>query len=329
VKVLVTGASGFIGGHLVEALIKQDTQVRILSRPKSNLTHLQSLPIEVICGDLSDVESLRRAAEGVDIIYHCAALSSDWGSYSDFETANVQGVHNLLDATRNSDTLKRFVHLSTTDVYGYPIQACDERYPITDIGLPYNKTKGLGEKLVWDAHQQHGVPVTIIRPVSVYGPRGTAFVQIIGSLIDQGMMTVFNGGHTHAGLLYIDNAVEFILRASLSERSLGQVYNLRDDFDINWRNYVDALALKLHKRKPWLNIPTAAALLAGSVVERMHSVLHLKSAPILTRHAVLLMAREQGYFIDKAKRELDFKSRVGFDEGVDRSAYWFRHEMRH
>jgi nucleoside-diphosphate-sugar epimerase len=324
VKALVTGASGFIGGHLVERLVKEGITVRILARRSSKLNHLAKLPLETVYGDLSDLESLREAVAGVQVIYHCAALSADWGTAAMFHQANVVGVQNVVTAALQNDHLERFVHISTTDVYGYPVQPCDETYPITGIGLPYNISKGLGEQAVWDAHRQYGLPMTVIRPVSVYGPRGTEFVQRIGEHLRAGDMAVFDGGRTHAGLLYIDNGVDFILRASLAPVALGQAYNLRDDHDTNWREYLELLAAALGLSKPRLNLPTGLALAVAHGLETLYRWRGIAADPPLTRHAILIMARDQGYLIDKAKREIGFNVVVGLEEGIARSAAWLR-----
>jgi nucleoside-diphosphate-sugar epimerase len=323
-RILVTGASGFIGGHLVQTLAKEGAQVRILARPSSKLHHLAGLPLETIYGDLDDKQALQLAVKDVQIIYHCAALSSDWGTTAQFHKANVDGVRNIIEAALHSDTLERFVHISTTDVYGYPVQPCDESYPITDIGLAYNASKGLGEKVVWAAYREHGLPVTIIRPVSVYGPRGTEFTEKIGEHIQRGSMAVFDGGRTHAGLLYIDNAVDAIMKAALASVAIGQAYNLRDDMDTTWREYVDAFAKLLCKPKPRLNLPAKPALVLSDLLESAYRRLRIRGEPPLTRHAILILARDQGYGIAKIKRDLGFTSTIGLEQGLEKSVEWLQ-----
>ncbi len=127
-KNLVTGGSGFLGSHLVEALVARKETVRALVRPTSQTAHLESLGVELVHGDLGDAQSLRTAVEGVEHIYHCAALASDWGTWEQFRATNVDGVRNLLEATVEADVSK-FIHVSTTDVYGHPDHPADESAP--------------------------------------------------------------------------------------------------------------------------------------------------------------------------------------------------------
>src|SRR5437879_5045177 len=172
--VLVTGASGFLGGRLAQVLAARGETVRILARATSDLHHLAYLPIEIVQGDLAATASLAAAVRGVTHIYHCAACSTDWAADDVFYAASVAGVRNLLDAAVHVSSLQRLLHVSTTDVYGYPVEPCDESYPLTDVGLPYNRTKCQGEKCVWQASRR-GLPVTVVRPATIYGPRSKDF----------------------------------------------------------------------------------------------------------------------------------------------------------
>src|SRR5882762_6785587 len=185
---LVTGASGFLGGRLAQMLHQQGEEVTILARPTSDLKHLATTPVRIVRGDLSDREALREAVQGVTHIFHCAACSTDWAPQQTYVAANIQGTQNLLDATQNARELQRFIHVSTTDIYGYPEIPCSEDHPFVDSGLPYNQTKGLGEAAVWKAHREHGLSTTIIRPATIYGPRGKDFTQEIATLLRQRLM---------------------------------------------------------------------------------------------------------------------------------------------
>ena len=239
---LVTGASGFLGSHLAEALVARGERVRALVRPTSQIAHLQSLGVELAYGDLTDEHSLRRALEGIERVYHCAALVADWGaSWAAFRAANVTGLRSLLDAA-SAVGVRRFVHVSTSDVYGYPDHPVDETAPYRLRGWPYGDTKIAGEQLVWAYYHEHGLPITVVRPVTVYGPRSIPFVVEIVALLRRGSMAYIGGGRKPAGLGYVTNVVDLLLRAADSERSLGQAYNASDGSNVTWRQYVGRLA---------------------------------------------------------------------------------------
>lgn len=308
--VLVTGASGFLGGRLARVLADRGEAVRILVRSPPDL------PFEAVHGSLGDRDSLARAVRGVTRIYHCAACSTDWAPWPTYFESNVIGVANLLEAARTAE-IERFLHVSTTDVYGYPAEPCDESHALRDTGLPYNRSKCLGEDRVWEAARQ-GLPVTVVRPATIYGPRGKAFALDIANLIQRGSMAVIDGGRAPGGFCYVDNAVEAIIRAAESPATEGRAYNLCDGGGETWRTYVDALADGLRARRPWLNLPFAAAFPLARMLEAA------PGRPLLTRHAVYLLSRNQEFPTNRARSEFGFSPAVSFQEGVARTVEWLR-----
>lgn len=319
--VLVTGASGFLGGRLAQVLAARGETVRILARPTSDLHHLAGLPIEIVQGDLAATASLAAAVRGVTHIYHCAACSTDWAPDAVFYAANVAGLQNLLDAARQVTGLQRFLHVSTTDVYGYPAVPCDESHPLTDVGLPYNRTKCQGEECAWQASRR-GLPVTVVRPATIYGPRSKDFATEIAKLIRQGTMALVDGGRSPGGFCYVDNAVDAIIRAATIAETLGRPYNLSDGTGATWRRYIDALADALGERRPSINIPSSLAFPIARGLESTHRLLRLPGRPVLTRHAVFLLTRNQEYLIEAARRDFGFSPGVRFEEGVARTVCW-------
>jgi nucleoside-diphosphate-sugar epimerase len=316
--VLVTGASGFLGGRLAQILVARGEAVRVLARASSDLRHLDDLPVEVVRGDAE------RAVSGVTHIYHCAGCSTDWAPWRTYYEGNVAGVEELLRAAAGVKDLRRFLHVSTTDVYGYPLVPCDESHALTDIGLPYNRSKCMGETRVWEAARDAGLPVTVVRPATIYGPRGRAFVGDIAKLIRQGLMAVIGGGRTAGGFCYVDNAAEAMIQAATASETVGRAYNLSDGTGATWRRYVDALADGLGCRRPWIDLPVGAAFGLARVMEAPHRGLRVPGRPLLTRHAVLLLARDQEFPIERARREFGFRPAVGFEEGIARSLAWVK-----
>jgi len=318
---LVTGGSGFLGSHLVEALVARGEEVRALVRPTSRTAHLANLDVELAYGDLGDAECLKAAARGVQRIYHCAALAADWGTWEAFRAANGTGVRNLLE-TAVAAGVSKFVHVSTTDVYGHPDYPADESAPYRLRGWPYSDTKIEGERLVWAYHREHGLPVTVVRPVNIYGPRSTTFVVEIVELLKSGSMIHVGDGRKPAGLGYVTNVVDVLLRAADSEKSTGQAYNASDGSDVTWRQYVDRLAHIVGVPRPRLVIPRRLAYMAGWAMEKIYGALRLRSRPLLTRMVAELFGTDQGFPIDKARRELGYEPQVDFDEGMRRVEAW-------
>nr|BAG84249.1 putative oxidoreductase [Streptomyces griseoviridis] len=321
-EVLVLGATGFIGGHLTRRLAESGRRVRVLARPGSDRSGLEGLPVETVTGSLDDLDSLRRAARGVRHVYNCAGLSADWGSWDSFRKVNVDGARNAVLACEHAGTVERLLHVSTTDVYGYPALPCDESAGVQDIGLPYNRSKLRGEAAVRQAAKRAGLPYTIVRPVSVYGPRSKDFVIEIGQLLVRKQMVHISGGAAPAGLLYVTNAADAMIAACESDRTAGKAYNLRDEGMTTWREYVDALAAGLGVKSPSMSLSRPVAMTVARLSEAVYGALRLSSRPVLTRHAVNLFDRDQSYGIARAQEDFGFTSTVGFEEGMRRTLEW-------
>ena len=323
---LVTGASGFLGGRLVECLVAAGEPVTVLARATARLDHLAGLTLRVVRGGLTDAAAVAEAVAGATEIYHCAAASTDWARDEVFVESNVRGTEALLAEAVRSPKLRRFVHVSTTDVYGYPAVPGNEEQPARVIAdLPYNRTKCMAEAAVWRAAAEHGLSVTVVRPATIYGPRGYAFVTDIAAHLRARDMLLVDGGRERGGFLYVDDAVSAMLAAAQAPVAVGQAYNLCDGGGGTWRAYVDGLADALGLRRPWLNLPFSVAMLVARAMELPYRLYpRLAGRPLLTRHAVLLLGRDQEFPIAKAVAQLGFRPRVGLEEGIARSAAWLR-----
>ena len=325
---LVTGASGFLGGHLAEALIAQGEEVFVLVRRTAAIPHLAHLAVKPVNGDLTDLASLQRAVKPVTRIFHCAACSTDWAPWKTYYASNVTGTENLLQAALAAPKLQRFMHVSTTDVYGYPATPCHETHPTSDAGLPYNQTKRLAELAVWKAQREHALPVTIVRPATIYGPRGKDFTIEIATLLRQRLMATIDGGRARGGFAYVENVVNAMLQASVSEATPGQAYNIADATGASWDEYLNLFAAGLGYPKPWINLSFNMAIRLASIFQGIHKLLHLPGRPLLTRHAVNLLGVDQEFPIEKAAREFGFSPAISLEEGIARSVAWLGHAER-
>ncbi len=323
--VLVTGASGFLGGRLAQMLLERGEEVMVLARGSAKLDHLPAARLTVVRGSLTDESALRQVVSRVTHIYHCAACSTDWAPLPAFREANVLGTERLLSAACSAaPRLQRFLHVSTTDVYGYPEIPCPEEHPIIDAGLPYNQTKGEAERAVWAAHREHGLPVTIVRPATIYGPRGKDFTVEIAALLRLRLMALIDGGLATGGFTYVDNVAEAMIAAAAGQRTLGETYNLSDGTGASWREYVTRFARHLGLPPPWIDLSSATAMRLARGFEALHRSLSLRARPLLTRHAVLLLARHQEFPIGKAREHFGFSPAIPLDEGLRRSVTWLR-----
>jgi nucleoside-diphosphate-sugar epimerase len=319
---LVTGASGFLGGRLTRMLLDQGDEVVVLARSQSDLRHLPRGRFELVPGDLSASAALHQAVEHATRIFHCAACSTDWAPVAIYEATNVQGTANLLAAARQAPRLQRFVHVSTTDIYGYPEAPCAEDHPIVDTGLPYNRSKGQAEALIWQAAS--ALPITIVRPATIYGPRGKDFTQEIATMLRQRVMATIDGGRAPGGFVYVDTVAQAMLDASVHPATLGQAYNIADGSGATWATYLRLFAEQLGARPPWINLTFSTAMALARVMETPHRLLHLSGRPLLTQHAVYLLGRNQEFPIAKARAQFSFNPSIPLDEGIARSIAWLK-----
>ncbi|TMC15750.1 MAG: NAD-dependent epimerase/dehydratase family protein [Chloroflexi bacterium] len=172
VKVLVTGAAGFLGGHLVDMLLERGDDVRAMVRPVEDADRLRKLEgVEVVRGDLTNPASLRHAVQGVQRVYNVAAKTGPWGLEDVFWATNVQGLADLVHASMDAG-VQRIVHTSSITVYGHHLHGImTEDDPFHAEDNPYSRTKIAGEKLIANLVQDNGAPVVIVRPGWIYGPR--------------------------------------------------------------------------------------------------------------------------------------------------------------
>jgi nucleoside-diphosphate-sugar epimerase len=170
VNVLVTGANGFVGAALCRKLVERGDRVRGLVRKTSDLSLLNGIAIQRVVGSLGDMVSLKKAVQGIELVYHVASAVSDWGTLAFFRLVNVEGTRNLLTASVD-EGVRRFVYVSSAVVHSFiDSQDMDENSPQLETPFPYCQTKREAEALVMDCHRQRRIEASIVRPGDVYGP---------------------------------------------------------------------------------------------------------------------------------------------------------------
>ena len=320
--VLVTGATGFIGRHLAERLLENGHSLRLLVRDENRLSAVLRSRCEIHSGNLEDVQALLHAVKGVRVIYHCAANVRTWDTWEAYYAANVRGVECLLQAiAQGCPLLSRFVHLSTVDVYGFPEHACDEQASTSGAGFPYGETKLLGENLVRAYAQRSGLSYSIIRPANVIGPR-SQFIERIGAELKSGLMVTISGGRSNAGLIYIDNLIDYLIWAGNSATAHQQCYNARDAYDVDWFTFLTALRTGIHGKGLIVNLPFSVADWTAHAFEAVHQYISPAHEPLLHRLLVRFFGRTCGHSALKLHSEAG-KGRIGFEEAIQRSCLWF------
>ena len=320
--VFLTGATGFLGSHVAQALTARGEQIKMLARRPERAQWLEERGAQCVAGDLSSEATLEAALKGCRVVIHCAALASDWGRWEDFREANDYGVARLLKACE-SVSIDRFVHISATDVYGYPDRdGLDETTAFRDRGLPYNSTKISGERRVWTAVEA-GLPATVIRPGCIYGPRSVTLGRDIVAYLRSGSPLV-RSGRVNAGFVYVENCVDLILLAMTHPAAVGAAFHSIDEGAQSWHDYFVALCRALDLRMPRWSVPRPVAYPAAALLEMYGRARGYASRPLVTRTAVEIIGTRQGFSTARARQRLGFSPTIGFEEGVGKTAAWLR-----
>lgn len=322
-RVLVTGATGFIGGRLTERLIEAGWSVRVLVRDAAKLGPSSLSRCEVLVGDVLDALAMARAVKDVDVIFHCAANVSTWDSWDAYYFVNVCGVQNLMNAIEQENPgLTRLVHVSSVDVYGFPDLPCDERCQITGGDFAYGKSKFQGENLVRTMADKIGISYTVIRPANVIGP-GSQFIKRIGAELKSGVMLTVDGGHTNAGLLYIDNLVDYMIWAADADEAHQQCYNVRDAYEVDWATFLSRFRRQIGGRGRIINLSFTLADRMAKVMEAVHKRLLPRREPLLHRLLVRFFGKTCGHSAEKIREHSGGLPEIGFEEAMQRSCEWF------
>jgi len=321
-RVLVTGANGFVGSALCRALVKRGDLVRGLVRATSDLSLLNGLPIEQTQGDLDDPASLLAATRGVDVVYHVAAAVSDWGPLSYFRQVNVQGTQNVLQAMVQHG-VPRMVYVSSAAVHSFiDAQDMDEHSPQLPTPYPYCQTKREAEALALRYHRDGRVAVTIVRPGDIYGPGDRVVLRRLARLLRLGAVPYVAEGRKMGAFTYVENLAEGLILAGTSERAVGEAYVITDGIKMTWREYFVGLARALGYPEPRFSVSPAFACTAASALEFVYRNLGIPGRPPITHYLATHMANDFHFSIAKARHEIGYEPRIGVDEGFRRTAIW-------
>jgi len=317
ISALVSGATGFLGGHLLARLQEKGFHVRALARPTSDIAGLVRSGVEISDGDVADRRSLRRAMAGRQLVFHTAGRVSDWGSRQEFWRANVEGTANVIAACREAG-VRRLVHVSSLTVLGLPRFGArvDERTPLAAASRDfYTLSKIAGERLVREAHGG-GLETVVIRPGVIWGPGDATIVPRLAALLRRGRLVLIGRGANHLGLSHVENLSQGLILAALAPAAAGQTYHLTDGEEITARDAFHALAAALGVAPPRFALPFPAVYALAALLEWKARLRSAAAPPALTRYGVRLVACDCRYDNRKAQDELGYRPSLTFRQGI-------------
>lgn len=322
-KALVTGATGFIGSHLVEALLQRGTHVRCLVRNKNHLGWVKDCSVEYVIGDCREKKSLKQAVQNVDQVFHLAGATAAIDEKTYFEV-NGLGTENLVQACiENNPRLKKFIYLSSQAAagpsrIGGKKKESDPCEPVS----PYGKSKLLGEELAM-AHAEE-LPLLILRPCAVYGPRDKGFFTLFKCL-SRNIKPCLSDHDQQISMCYVEDLVLAILLAAETRTASGETFFLSDGHDYRMEEIGDIFAQAMRVRALKLHLPGQLLFGMGFLAECV--------ARVTGRPAIMSRGKIREMFcknwlcdIQKARALLGFKPRIALARGAELTVAWYKEE---
>ena len=322
-RVLVTGATGFTGGHLCERLIREGYSVRGLVRNPARAAHLHRRGVEIAVGDLRDAKSLRSATRKISVVYHIAAeFRRENLPRKEMMDINVNGTKNMLDAAIQSG-VERFVHCSTVGVHGHienPPANEETRYAPGDS---YQESKLAAERIVLQYRGEGRLPIVIFRPGGIYGPQDLRFLKLFRA-IGKKRFVMLGSGKVIYQMIYIDDLIDGVLLCGRQANATGNIYILTGEEPTTLNQLVQVIAEVLGVSPTRLHFPVTPVYLAGFACELLCKPLGFE--PPLYRRRVDFFRKNRCFDVSKAKKELGFDPKTNLKTGIRLTAEWYRNE---
>ena len=325
-KALVTGGGGFLGGVIVRLLRERGDDVRSFAR--GAYPDLEAAGVEVHRGDLGDAAAVARAVEGMDVVFHVAALPGVWGPYQDYHRANVTGTENVLAACRAHE-VQRLVYTSTPSVVheGRDIEGGDESLPYaSNFSTHYPRTKAVAERMVLAADSEH-LSTVALRPHLIWGPGDNHLVPRIVARGRAGRLRLIGNRPNVVDTVYVDNAADAHLaaadRLAPGASCAGRAYFISNGEPLPLAEITNGILAAAGLPPVTKRIPVPVAIALGGLAELLYRGLRIRREPPLTRFVARQLSTSHWFDISAARRDLGYEPRVSIEEGLRRLAASF------
>jgi 2-alkyl-3-oxoalkanoate reductase len=327
---LVTGATGFVGSHVVDRAVQRGIRVRALVQRSSSIKRLQKQGVEWVSGSMNEPFSLKAALNDVTHVVHAAARVGDWGDIRAYRQVNVEGLASLLEAAGESDRLQRFVHISSLGVYpAGDHHGTDETEPLSKTGIDgYTLSKVEAEEELRRFVQREQMPAIILRPGFIYGPRDRTVLPRTIDRLSRGTVRYIGDGSTLLNNTYVGNLVDAVFLGLQVDNLAGEAFNIRDPRLVTKREFMETVAALGGFAVPQKQIPLPLARNVAAGWEWLWRTIGRDEAPLLSQATVKFLGYNLDYSIEKARRELGYNPEVDFQDAMKATMEWFRQKGR-
>jgi nucleoside-diphosphate-sugar epimerase len=322
-EILITGGNGFVGRHVVCALLARGDHVRVLALPGEDTAWLRARGVSVHEGDVRRPETLIAPVRGVRSVVHLAAMMDVRRPLEDYREVNVTGTENVCRAALATG-VRRLVHMSSSSVYGVALgRPVDETFPLSPFPDPYPITKAAGDERVQRMIREHRLPAVIVRPDQIFGPGDHLHFARMAKRLQARRSIIVGSGENALPMVYVDDLVQALLLALEHDRAVGRIYNVSADRPLTQRAFLEAVAIAVGARAPRIHVPYRVLYGAGYAAERLAALRGSTLRPPITRLGVAFLGTDNRYLPERARRELGYAPRVDLEDGVRRTAAWY------
>lgn len=320
-NILITGATGLLGGHLIQALQQRGEQIRALVLPSENADKLLAQGVDVMRGDVTDATTLAPAVRDIDIIFHLAGMMGVNRPLAAYRRVNVIGSENLYQAARAA-VVRRFVHTSSHNVYGLGYgRFLNEEDPLRPDPDPYSLSKAEGDRRIRRLMLTSKMETVVIRPGTFFGPGDRLHFGRIAQRMKQGKGLIVGRGDNALPFCYVTDVVQGFMLAAYHPKAPGNVYNISNDRPLTQEEIFNAIADDVGGKRPEVHVPYAPLYYGSMVAEGVAALTHTK--PMVTRLGVMMFGTDNRHSVQKARRELGYEPKIELREGIRLAAAWF------